>query len=484
MIEDVNITYYQSAKIIDEFSNSFLKPYLGSLTGEILGGIVVATLATLFFRLLPWIFKKWKEFKKAEIYVLMPTETEYNREHLAHQINGFQIFLNQDTNKKLKVKFVMVKQDIDEINEFLNKVEKKKIILLTTMSFVFNETLKLLIEKTGKINSNIKVVGTLGSESKTLKNIHQPSHIIRVFPPDYDEAKIAYEFFYHKLLSYFCSNESCDYSYILGKQHRASITLYHSESYGAALSRRFRTYFNENSINDDINSFGKQNSSRFKELRIYDFEEEKLDLDGEASFHFIFIVGYEPNISKMLKVIFNEIKNKNIDLNKICFLFSPTVSVDEWKEKICKTIDDNKDLNINKNRIFYLKSKIPAETFAFKKTQKNELDTFKFYDYNLNSLQLSDELASKVKNLNLNYKPNYINTFAYLALRVTKKIHDKWNTNLNLHDIKYDALREVIGTNKRPTIYYNGDSVNHFTIRPFICENTNEKDNTEKGIEQ
>ena len=180
------------------------------------------------------------------------------------------------------------------------------------MSFVFNETLKRLIEKTGKINSNIKVVGTLGSESKTLQNIHQPSRIIRVFPPDYDEAKIAYEFFYHKLLSYFCSNESCEYSHMLGKQHRASITLYHSESYGAALSRKFRTYFDENSINDDINSFGKQNSSRFKELRIYDFEEEELDLDEDASFHFIFLVGYEPNISKMLKVIFNEIKNKNI----------------------------------------------------------------------------------------------------------------------------------------------------------------------------
>lgn len=453
---------------INKIATEDLRPLLGDLSGEILGGIVVALLV-LSPQFIRFIVKTWKNFKKANIYILMPSETEYNLEHLAHQINGFQIFLNQEANKNLHVKFVMVKQE-DEIHEFINKIQEKKIVLLTTMSFVFNETLKQLVVKTGKINSNIRVVGTLGSESKAFNNIHQPSRVIRVFPPDYDEAKIAYDFFYHKLLSYFCSNEHCKYSHTLGKQHRASMTLYHSESYGTALSKQFRTYFDENSMNDEINPFGQQDASRFKDLRIYDFQDENLTLDEEASFHFIFLVGYEPNISKMLKMVFNEIRSKAIDVEKVCFLFSPTVGVTEWKTEICKTIDEANDLQINKDQLFYLKSKIPAETFEFKKpyiNTMNQVETIEldFYDYNLKHLHLSQELESKIKVLNS--KPNYINTFAYIALRVAKRIRQKWHTDLPLHTIKYDAFREVLGSNKRPIIYYNGDSVEHFTIRPF-----------------
>ncbi|HFS67311.1 MAG TPA: hypothetical protein ENK67_03775 [Flavobacteriia bacterium] len=404
----------------------------------------------------------------------MPKETPLNQEHLAHQINAFQIFLSEDTNKKLKIKFVMV-QNSAEIDDFLNKIKKENIILITSMSFVFNETLALLLSKNGntkKINRKIKLIGTLGSESKEHKKAYHPNNIIRIFPPDSDEAKIAYEFFYHKVLSFFCHNLACPQS-SMGKVNNATVTVLHSESYGAALSKKFSDYFynNDSRSDNEINPFGEQDANNLMNLRMYDFDEQKIVLDNNSSFHFIFIVGYEPNISKMLEMIFKEINDKNIDIEKVCFLFSPTVSVPEWKCSICKTIADLK-ININYEKIFYLKSKLPAINYEFNQN-KEEINSsnslLDFYNYKLEKLPISENLTNKVEELDR--KPNYINIFAYLALMVSEKVYNK--SKKNLHTLKYESFNHVMKNkiSNKPKIYYDGDSYGHFTVRNFECNN-------------
>lgn len=466
---DQNITYNGLGKFINYITTA-IKPSLGELSGEIFGAIVVLVFFSYLPKLWAYVLHQIKKRKKSDIYVLMPRETDANREHLAHQINGFKIFLNEDTNKNLKIKFIMV-QSIPEISAFLNRVKKDNVILITSMSFVFNQTLSLLLNKnksTKKIANNVKLIGTLGSESQEHKKAYHPSNIIRVFPPDSDEAKIAYEFFYHKLLSFFCNNHACSQS-PFNNISRACVTVFHSESYGAALSQKFKYYFDENTSNNEVNPFGEQNAKDFMDLKVCDFEDDKLSLDENASFHFIFIVGYEPNISKMLNIIFQEIKNKDIDIEKICLLLSPTVSVNEWKYSICQTIK-NSTVKIDLKKVFYLKSKIPSATYNF---SQNKIKTdfpnilLNFYDYELEKLNITENLKNKIKKLNRN--PNYINIFAYLALMVAERVYNK--SKKNLHTIKYESFSDVMENKviNKPKIYYDGDSYEHFTIRNFEC---------------
>ena len=211
------------------------------------------------------------------------------------------------------------------------------------------------------------------------------------------------------------------------------------------------------------------------DLKSYDFDEEDLDLNNNSCFYFIFIVGYEPNISHMIKETFKEIKKKNIDINKICFLFSPTVEVNEWREKICNTISEvskNVNINMNINRFFYLKSKIPTDSFNFNKDEKKS--NFKevklnFYNYKLNTIELPKSLEDTVATLTC--EPNYINAFAYTALKMAKLVKINWNRSL--YDLKREAFMTVLGEKdiSKPKIYANGDSIEHFIIRPFVCAN-------------
>jgi len=483
MCQESNVTYNWLGETTNHITTA-IKPFLGELSGEIFGAIIVLVFFKYFPKLWVYLYRQVKKRKKSDIYVLMPRETDANREHLAHQINGFKIFLKEDTNKKLKIKFIMV-QSIPEISNFLNLIKKDNVILITSMSFVFNQTLSLLLSKnksTKKISSNVKLIGTLGSESNEHKKAYHPSNIIRVFPPDSDEAKIAYEFFYHKVLSFFCHNQDCCQSSLSSTVTRACVTVFHSESYGAALSKKFTDYFNDNRENNEVNPFGEQNAKDFMDLNVCDFEDDTLVLDENASFHFIFIVGYEPNISKMLNIIFKEIQDKHINMEKICFLLSPTVSVNEWKDSICETIY-TANIDINPKKIFYLKSKIPSTTYEFNqnKTKSSSLNVLlDFYDYEIQKLNISENLKKKIKDLDR--KPNYINIFSYLALMVAERVYSK--SKKNLHTIKYESFNDVMENKiiNKPKIYYDGDSYEHFTIRYFEC-NYSEAKNEELKIE-
>lgn len=475
---DVNLTW--SGKLINDISES-ITPWLGSLTGEIFGGMIIAIVTIIVTMDIKGKARKiLNKIFPPKIYFLMPTETNYNREHLAHQINAFKIFLNEDVNQNMKnIKFVMVKEDAEEIHEFLKNIITKKVILVTSMSFVFNQTLKELVKLNKnsdiKINANIKVIGTLGSRSKELQNIDQPSNIIRIFPPDYDEAKIAYEFFYHKLLSYFCNNKNCEHSYLSGKVEQAKVTVYHSQSYGSALNEWFEKYYNDNKKEGKYNSFGEQNTEDFISLYSCDYDDDELNLSIKACFHFIFIVGYEPNISGMVKNIFKEFQTKKLDSNKLCILFSPTVEVEEWRKKICKTIiETSKSMNIkiDTNRFFYLKSKIPTDDFTFTEDQqKSNAEDIKlnFYKYNLENKELSKSLEDVFSKLT--FTPNYINAFTYTSLKMAKLVKKNWHESL--HDLKREAFVLVLGNKKisKPKIYDNGDSIEHFIVRPFFCDN-------------
>lgn len=489
----------EMGKFIDGLGES-LNPYLGSLSGEILGGFAVTFGAFVLFKFFPWLIRFLYKKVKIKHYVLIPYPTNANREHLAHQLIGFSMYLNEKKNKNFKnnVEFIVVSKDTEEIDLVIKKISSpyRKIIIITTMSHIFNMTLESFAKRKKHIPLNIKIVGTLGSESEALDTINQPAQVIRVFPPDFDEAKIAYNFLYIKLLSYLCCNdEKCQYSHKLNK---VLITCYHSESYGAALNNKFSFYFNnkEDEAYDKIYPFSFLDANIYKDYTSVDFEGElDFTLDSSYGMYFIYIVGYEPNMSKMLNHVFDEIKQKNISLDKVCFLLSPTYDIMDWKIKILDTIGKS-DFKSTLDRFFYLKSKIPAQSFHFKKLVENNqlknifkfqktiekqkillndisvalnikddsLETFLFDEFFLNTLS------------NISQKPNYINTFAYTALITAKAIDEEWDTDKHLHAIKDEAFKKVMdeSTYTSPEIYANGDSINHFVIRQ-LKQNTDEE---------
>lgn len=105
--------------------------------------------------------------------------------------------------------------------------------------------------------------------------------------------------------------------------------------------------------------------------------------------------------------------------------------------------------------------------FTYNKKEENSLN---FYHYNFKELKDYKDLQSK----NFDNQRNYINIFAYLGLKLTKRIFDNWDSDF--YTIKKNIIEEFV--EEKSIVYHNGDYGNNFTIRPFICE---DKNHTEKG---
>ncbi len=530
--KDINYTIF--AQAVDKYSKK-VEPYLGSLTGELIGGIATALLLAIIFKLLlnnGWnFFKKivvW--FKRDTIYILMPKDIDTKREHLFHQINGFSTFLNKETNKKIKPKYIMIDgRNIDEIKNFLEKIKSKwysrNIIIIAMMSDIFNETLKQLDENYSKKDKNIKVIGTLCSESEAFSKENLKIKAIRVFPPDYDEAEIAYKFFYHKVLNYFCTDHTCDYSH---ENKKIQCIVYHSESYGQAIFDEFDRCFStsKRNVNYRIHSFADQDISKNIYIQGYDYNDDEgvtVDFHTDAIFHFIFLVGYEPQLSNMLRKTFDKLDSLDIKKDKVCLLLPPTVAVENWKEKICEFSDKLQELK----GVYYLKSLIPPNNFEeFKESPINNVEehvdssgviykikkqlmgykkrgdekikqletkidainflkvkNIQWQDYRLDKINITDELKTKLGD-NYEIVPNYINTFVYVSLQIANNIRNN-KKQLTLNEIKLDAIRRMSTINEdKMKMYDNGDTINHFQIREFVCtsyeKNLEENENNEK----
>ncbi len=200
--------------------------------------------------------------------------------------------------------------------------------------------------------NKIKIIGAVSTISIGIEDIiNDDENIIRVYPPDYDEAKIAINFLMSKIKNNICHCKKCNF-----KSKKSNIILLHANEYGEAVKSRCKEFYEQEmkdidkTTNTNLSTLELEECIKFysfsykNESFIYDFIEEDyfekyMEMwKAEQSTNYFFIVGYEPNISNMLNTLNAKMGHK---LKDFCFLFSSTISLDKWRMDVCETINKN-----------------------------------------------------------------------------------------------------------------------------------------------
>jgi len=131
---------------------------------------------------------------------------------LGYQLNGLNRFLEEDEECKEHIKIILIDNaTLDKTNNDINKFLKglsdnKRYIIIATMSDIFDSLLKNIGHKlkNKSYRKMVKIIGTLASQSERYKNYEGYENVIRLSPPDFDEARKATSNIVTKLISSFC----------------------------------------------------------------------------------------------------------------------------------------------------------------------------------------------------------------------------------------------------------------------------------------
>ena len=430
---------------------------------------------------------------QAKTFILLPKATIKNYKHLGYQLNGLNRFLEEHPESNKQIKIILInnstlsttKKDISQFLEYLSK--NRRYIIIATMSDIFDSLLKNIDNKFNddSYKKMIRVIGTLASQSERYKNYEKDEkneNVIRLSPPDFDEAKKATSNIISKIISSFCPDKGC-------KCHKKNnIILISSNSYGDAVKKSFSTLFaeykEEFDTSTNIHIEAKDlNKGIYRFTYHYDIEKGiVVDTDTDDSFdallnkmnkaiNTIFIIGYEPNISNILKQIDEHIKKREFNDSEFSILISATASVREWRESIIETVN-NLDIKENIDEINFIKIQYPE--FKADNIYDSRTIHFKLYELNHNCSKNNDLLKecdlefNKEEIEEIVYKPkmNYINGFIYMSLEFIRPISKEWDINLlslkeELFHKKDTNGRDITGVK----ILKNGDSINHFKVK-------------------
>jgi len=426
-----------------------------------------------------------------ETFILLPKPSDRNYQHLGYQLNGLNRFLAIHLEYKKYIKIILIDNSTiestnDIINGFVESLsENKRYIIIATMSDIFDALLRQIGRYRFEDNSYrkmVKVIGALASQSEKYKNYERYDNIIRLSPPDFDEARKASFNIISKLISSFCPSESCEY------HKNNNIIIISSNSYGDAVKRSFLKLFSEHKeefdTNTNINVDAKElDKGIFKFTYHYDSSKGIIE-DKETNYNFdvlleertknaintIFIIGYEPNISNILKEIDKQIRIKEFNNREFTILISATVSVKEWKESIVKTL---KELSIidKISEVNFIKIKYP-KFYDEEDIYLSKVIHFKLYEsiryrgkFNLKEKSL-DFRKEEIEEIIYKDDMNYINGFMYMSLEFVQQINIDWSTNLlSLKDRLFHNKdindKDISGVK----ILSSGDSINHFKVQ-------------------
>jgi len=425
---------------------------------------------------------------EAETFILLPKATIRNYKHLGYQLNGLNRFLEQDEECKEHIKIILIDNaTLDKTNGDINRFLKglsdnKRYIIIATMSDIFDSLLKNIGHKlkNKSYRKMVKIIGTLASQSERYKNYEGYENVIRLSPPDFDEARKATSNIVTKLISSFCPSEICTY------HKNNNIILISNNAYGDAVKKSFSKLFTEHKDEFDtstnINVDAKVlNKGIFKFTYHYDIEKGIVeDVNTNYSFddllakrinkaiNTIFIIGYEPNISNILNEIDKHIQLIKLNNYEFSILISATASVREWRDSIVETIHN---LTMKINEVNFIKIQYP--NFTSDDTYLANEIHFKLYELNTDksSSDIFKETALKFKKEEIEeliYKPkmNYINGFIYMSLEFVHEINEDWDINLlslkeKLFHNKDRNDRDITGVK----ILSTGDSINHFKVK-------------------
>lgn len=333
--------------------------------------------------------------------------------------------------------------------------------------------------------ANIQILGALSSinDDDIQKIIDNDDKIIRIFPPDYDEAKTAIEFLFSKIKNSICPNENCDFHH-----QNSNIVIVHNGTYGRAVRDQCEFYFNQEFHKLNLNTASTiLDTSLDSAIKFYSFDytsKEQLIYDKTKSESFdsfletwkgadnyFYIIGYEPNTSQILKLLDTKLEKE--PKLKFSLLFSGTTTMRRWRREIVKTLEDSKNLsNALANDSYYLNlSSInrfnlsrPTSTLNLPLKQyqpKEENKDVDIYDV-MTDLFKDTKHINEVNNIVeafLNDKNNYIITFTTDSIRIA------FYTITHGTDLIVSKYRVLQEQGRKTDILVNGDSINQYIVK-------------------
>jgi len=434
---------------------------------------------------------------KYKVIVLIRTLNDKNSEWVLTQISAFNNILKNkkgifDKIDNFDIEFFFVDNYSDDVNKLLKKTntERYRYIIITSLSSIFRDAVLSREDLEENKRNNIQIIGALSSiNDKNIKRIiDRDDNIIRIFPPDYDEAKTAIDFMFSKIKSSICTNEKCD---LYHKQN--NIIIMHNGTYGRAVRDKCQQYYDielskiYNNTTKEMGISTLHNSIGFYSFDyksngdiIYDGRESKafdifLNEWKDAKNQF-FIIGYEPNISFILDYIDEKFQNHK-EVEK-CLLICGTASMQSWRDSIVKTIKNSKTLKDIIDRSYYLKLLIYSNANNPTTTNSSTDLTIEFYrcteELKKESINLEDELQKVLKTTNkdlvkkhLEYyiqrEESYISIFSTLSILIAQyTIEHRTSLLKSKSEILKREYKDEID------ILVNGDSINQYVISPLM----------------
>lgn len=441
-----------------------------------------------------------KDNKKVLIFLPYPTST--NREAILLQLLGFLEYLEVDNkyNFKLslpdkhyniKVEIIFIKPNSDDMSYYFNEELDEttyEYIIITAMSEVYKDAIfsKKFLEKDKQ--DKIKIIGALSSISIDIEGIiNDDENIIRVFPPDYDESKIAINYLMSRIKSNICHLSGCAF-----QAKKSNIIILYANEYGKAVKSRCKEFFElemrdiNKTTNTELSAIELEECINFysfaykDEQLVYDIIEddsfenyiEKWRL--EESTNYFFLIGYQPSISNMLNFISPKIENK---LKDFSCLFSSPLSLDKWRKQVCDTLEK---YNLENDENYYL-----STTFSNNNIQNIDINKIKEYYKGCQIQKIVNR--NELKSINFENLFNQDKDINFTSLIEKKLINDfkKDNFVSNFAELGINVAREYVLTEKSLLsckkkvfekngidlkILMNGDSINNFQVRLINCD--------------
>ena len=437
--------------------------------------------------------------EKYTIIVLLRTLDAHNYQLNLSQIAAFNLLHQQKRLEGLDIEYLFIDNRGSDVEDLISHLDliSKKYIIITSLSTIFKQAILAREALAPNRKKQIKIIGALSSISdRDIQKIidHDPD-IIRIIPPDYDEAKTAMEFLFSKIKSSSCTNKNCNNYF-----KPSNIVVLYNGTYGAAIASKSKLFFERERsqfyyytsqaftptfINDNINifTFAFDNGTFVNNETKSETLSQFLQTWKNAK-NFFYIVGYEPNISLMLEALNSELENTpNTD---ITLLFCATLSMQSWRESVIETLQQQSALRpYLQNDSFYIQLLIES---AFRESAQEVALTIDLFHYNptlptkREPIDLEEEVQ-KIFSLNradtkeflqkyLNNSNNYIALFSAFSIEVAQYTI-KQKVPLLESKAKllqnYQKLFPHMQTNPIH-ILVNGDSINQYTIEKLSIE--------------
>jgi len=431
-----------------------------------------------------------------KIIVLLRSLDEKNYEWTLTQISAYNHILmhNQsisEIKQKGDIEFIFVRNksnDIDELIHHCLDTTRYRYIIITSLSKIFQDTIlarQRLLSKQPQYAQSIQIIGALSSiNNPEIKEIiDKDDNIIRIFPPDYDEAKTAMEFMFSKIKSAICTQKQCTHYH-----QKNNIIILHNGTYGRAVRDQCQYYYDRELSKIYHSTVPEMHTTQLKEMiNFYSFDYKhngKVIYDGiksqsfqeftahawQGSKNYFFIIGYEPNISNMLTYM-DQVFATQPTIEK-CLLFCGTASMKSWRNSIIHTLQSTQTLKQLIQRCYYLKlliynhqdlshpdegvDKLYLQFHQFtKEHQKEEINLQKSLAKILHQeIHASEDILQYY----LEKEENYISIFSTLSILIAQ---ESINEQLSLLKSKNLILQQY---KNHIDILVNGDSINQYVV--------------------